>query len=195
MKLLEQGCHICRIAPFRQFFIDAFDIVVTLRKCPGAWFNHKRLEAAEYLTRHNFEAALGFVICIDRLHRIREAPDTREALCPDQGCWIKAKVAQMCLGRFDCLDKCLHPFFNRRDDIFASIAVIAKGILREGGIQIGMGKAKLLPTVFIDQLDCRAIFFRALEIIAGDIIAKDALGDFILLEKRCSGETDESGVG
>jgi hypothetical protein len=42
--------------------------------------------------------------------------------------------------------------------------------------------AKLFAAILVDEFDGGAVFFGALEVVAGDVIAKDALGDLVLLE-------------
>ncbi len=65
---------------------------------------------------------------------------------------------------------------------------------RDPVVQIEARHAKLLAPVLVDELDGSAVLFRALEVVARDVVAEDALGDLVLLEQRRSGEADESRV-
>ena len=53
---------------------------------------------------------------------------------------------------------------------------------------------ELLAAVLVDQLDRRAVFLGALEVVARDVVAEDALGQLVLLEQRRAGEADEGRV-
>ena len=57
-----------------------------------------------------------------------------------------------------------------------------------------MRHVQLVAPVFVNQLDGGAVLLRALEIVAGDVVAEDAPGDLVLLEQRGAGEADEGGV-
>ena len=55
-------------------------------------------------------------------------------------------------------------------------------LLGDAVVQIEPRHAELLAAVLVDELDGRAVLFRALEVVARDIVAEDALGDLVLLE-------------
>src|SRR5438128_1093882 len=65
---------------------------------------------------------------------------------------------------------------------------------RDPVIQVGACHAEFLAPVFVYKLDGRAVLFRALEVVAGDVVAEDAPGDLVLLEQRRSGKADEGSV-
>jgi hypothetical protein len=56
--------------------------------------------------------------------------------------------------------------------------------LRDAVVQVLLGNAQLLPAILVDQFDRRAVLFRALEVVSGDVVAEDPLGDLVLLEQR-----------
>ena len=62
-------------------------------------------------------------------------------------------------------------------------------------IEVESGDAQLLAPVFIDQLDGGAVFLRTLEVVAGDVVAKDAPGQVIVLEQRGTGKAKKGGIG
>ena len=62
-------------------------------------------------------------------------------------------------------------------------------------VQVEPRDAELLAPVLVDQLDGGAVLLRALEVVARDVVAEDALGDLVLLEQRRAGEADEGRVG
>ena len=67
--------------------------------------------------------------------------------------------------------------------------------MRDLLVQIEPCQTQLLATVLVDQLHRGTIFLAALEIVAGNVIAEDALGQLVVLEQRRAGEADEGRVG
>jgi hypothetical protein len=62
-------------------------------------------------------------------------------------------------------------------------------------VKVRLRHTKLLAAVLIDQLDGRAVLFRALEVVPRHVVAEDAPGELVLLEQGRAGETDERRVG
>ena len=50
-------------------------------------------------------------------------------------------------------------------------------------VQVEPGDAELLAAVLVDQLHGRAVFLGALEVVARDVAAEDALGQVVVLEQ------------
>jgi hypothetical protein len=94
VQFLKQLRHISRIAPLGQFLVDSFNIVVPLGVGLGARLNEQRLEPDKDLPRHDFEAPLGLVARIDRIHSIGEALDPGKSLRAKQRCRIEPKAAE-----------------------------------------------------------------------------------------------------
>ena len=67
-------------------------------------------------------------------------------------------------------------------------------LLGDAVVQIEPRDAELLAPVLVDELDGRAVFLGALEVVARDVVAEDALGELVVLEQRRAGEADEGGV-
>ena len=61
-------------------------------------------------------------------------------------------------------------------------------------VEIEPRDAELLAAVLVDQLDGGAVLLRALEVVARDVVAEDALRQLVVLEQRRAGEADERGV-
>jgi hypothetical protein len=53
-------------------------------------------------------------------------------------------------------------------------------------VQIEPGEAEFFAPVLVDQLHRRAVLLAALEIVARDVVAKNALGQLVVLEQRAS---------
>ena len=66
--------------------------------------------------------------------------------------------------------------------------------LGDAVVQVEPRDAQLLAAVLVDQLHGRAVLFGALEVVARDVVAEDALGELVVLEQRRAGEADEGGV-
>jgi hypothetical protein len=59
-------------------------------------------------------------------------------------------------------------------------------LLSDAAVEIEAGYAELLAAVFVNEFDGGTILFRALEVVARDIVAVNAFGDLVLLEQRRS---------
>ncbi|MFO1422397.1 MAG: hypothetical protein U1F70_01910 [Candidatus Competibacteraceae bacterium] len=72
VQCLEQFRHVGRVAPFAQFLVDGFEVVVPLGVDERGRLHQQGLEADEHLPGQNLEAAFGFVGGVNRFHRVSQ---------------------------------------------------------------------------------------------------------------------------
>ena len=61
MQFFEQFGHVRGVAPFLQFLVDGFDVIVALGIREGRGLHEQGFKAGEHLPGHDLEAPLGFV--------------------------------------------------------------------------------------------------------------------------------------
>ena len=61
-------------------------------------------------------------------------------------------------------------------------------------VEVEARDAELFAAVLVNELHGRAVFFGALEVVARDVAAEDALRQVVVLEQRRAGEADEGRI-
>ena len=84
VQFLEHLGDIGRVALLFQLFIDGLEVIVPVGIGEGTRLHQQGLEPYEHLPCHDFEAPLGLIRCVERVHGVAQGLDAVEALGRDQ---------------------------------------------------------------------------------------------------------------